>query len=290
MVDIEKIEKLLDKQWNDETAPHLKHNFVLRSNRMGCGYCPNDFEVTRDKNYNYFTLHILFSGCSLFNIAGEEFLLKKGDAFIITAGEEHRYCNYENSKLGYIWIEFEGDSCKELINFFKRNGIHCIDAQNTGKMAEKLVEILKYVKEEENLNLFELSAMQYALEMYLLEAIDKQPQNNMPAIIAQAFEHLSANFASDIQITALAKMLHVSHTYLTREFKRYVGVSPRKYLVLKRVEHACMLLDTTDYSCAQIALECGFYDATHFHRTFTKMMQKTPHSDRKRAARGNKVV
>ncbi len=286
MIEIEKIESLFGKPWGDEFAPHLKHNFVLRSNRMGCGYCPNDFEVTRDKNYNYFTLHILFSGCSLFNIAGKEFLLKKGDAFIITAGEEHRYCNYENSKLGYIWIEFEGESCKGLINFFKHNGIRYIDSQNTDKMAEKLVEILQYVKQTKDINLFELSAMQYALEMYLLEAINEQPQNTMPVIVAQAFEYLSANFASEVQITELAKTLHVSHTYLTREFKRCVGVSPRQYLVLKRVEHACMLLDTTDYPCSQIAIECGFYDATHFHRTFAKMMQKTPRSYRKRATRG----
>ncbi|MSS89745.1 AraC family ligand binding domain-containing protein [Eisenbergiella porci] len=54
---------------------------------MGCGFQESFFQINRDNSYPYFTVHFLSDGCGLFHIAGENYLLKKGDAFIIPAGE-----------------------------------------------------------------------------------------------------------------------------------------------------------------------------------------------------------
>jgi hypothetical protein len=113
---------------------------------MGCTACPKDFVITRSSDYAHFTLHIVYSGCSFLHVAGRDFLLKKGDAFIIAPGEGHTYRNAENSDLGFIWIEFCADNCKELLSYFGANGIHTIDSAYTEKIAERLADILFFVK------------------------------------------------------------------------------------------------------------------------------------------------
>ncbi|OQC30298.1 MAG: Transcriptional activator NphR [Verrucomicrobia bacterium ADurb.Bin070] len=49
-----------------------------------------------------------------------------------------------------------------------------------------------------------------------------------------------------------------------------------------RINAACRLLTETDHSVTGIAGEVGFYDQSHFSRTFTRLMGLSPLKYRKR--------
>ena len=120
--------------------------FIIRASRMGCGYEESFFCVQRNADYPYFTVHFLFDGCGFFHIAGKDYLLKKGDAFIITAGNAHTYSNYSGDPLGLVWIELAIPGQQELSGFFKMNHIHTLDAAHTEKPLAQLISIIKAQK------------------------------------------------------------------------------------------------------------------------------------------------
>jgi len=81
---------------------------------------------------------------------------------------------------------------------------------------------------------------------------------------------------SNISSHDLAKACHLSRSHFARAFKRTVGVSPHRWLLLRRVDKAKMLLATPRYPLAQIAMHCGFSDQPHFTRIFKTLTGSTP--------------
>lgn len=60
-----------------------------------------------------------------------------------------------------------------------------------------------------------------------------------------------------------------------RLFKQYTGLTPNNYIILKRIEESKTLLQTDD-DLLGVAIQSGFYDATHFSKHFKKITGVTP--------------
>nr|MDJ0889072.1 helix-turn-helix transcriptional regulator [Desulfobacterales bacterium] len=62
---------------------------------------------------------------------------------------------------------------------------------------------------------------------------------------------------------------------LIRRFKAATGITPHAYRMNCRIEQGRALL-RQDGDIADIALACGFFDQSHFHRYFKAMTTVTP--------------
>lgn len=312
----ERIKNVLNSSYH-LSVPPINDNFLFHVIRAGCNYFVEDFEITRDNDYPYYTVHFVFDGCGIFHISKKEHLLKKGDAFIIYPGEAHDYGNYNQSSLGLLWIELSGSNCKELFSYLLSNHQYVFKNVSTEKAGQQLIDILEYlttdIKEKANndvnnlearkndpniddrninatnidvsnnnilyspeINKYELSSKVYTFIMYLLNLMTGIPQKNTPALIVKALSYIDENFTNQIQIRDIAGNLHISHTYLTKLFQKNVGVTPIKYVNMKRIEYACYLLQNTDLSCETISEKTGIYDNAYFHKMFKSVKGMTP--------------
>ncbi|WP_044297523.1 AraC family transcriptional regulator [Robinsoniella peoriensis] len=258
------------------SSPPANDNFLFHVIRAGCSYFDEDFEIIRDNNYPYYTVHFVFDGCGIFHISKKEHLLKKGDAFIIFPGEAHDYSNYSHSSLGLLWIELSGSNCKELFSYLLSNNQYVFKNVSTEKAGQQLLDILEYLSPPVTINKYELSSKIYTFIMYLLDLMTGIPTKNTPALIVKALTYIDENFTGQIQIRDIADNLHISHTYLTKLFQKNVGVTPVKYINMKRIEYACYLLQNTDLSCESISDKTGIYDNAYFHKMFKSVKGMTP--------------
>ena len=255
--------------------------FLIWANRMGCAYGITDFFIQRDSDYPFFTVHFILDGCGFFHVAGKDYLLKKGDAFLISAGEEHLYRNYSQEPLSLLWIELSPSACTELFQYFKTNEVHTIEALYTEIPIATLIKIQQRLREDSSVSPFDLSAMYYSFLVQLMESVSVVPKRDLPPLVTETLHYINQHLTEDIQICTLSKNLHVSHTYLTRTFRQYMGTAPLSYVNLKRLEYACHLLLHTTHSCEEIADKIGYYDASHFHRMFKKQFGCSPTAYRK---------
>lgn len=87
--------------------------------------------------------------------------------------------------------------------------------------------------------------------------------------ILPAVEYIDDHFTEQhIDCDDLAQLCNISHTYMTKLFQKRFGVSPNKYISLKKLEYACELLKTKQYSVSEIAEMTGFSNQYYFSRVF----------------------
>lgn len=93
----------------------------------------------------------------------------------------------------------------------------------------------------------------------------------------QALQLIENNYLhKDFFISDIARELHISDVYLRRLFKRETAVSPKQYLLQKRIQKAVSLLGTDYFSIADIARQSGFNDPKYFSVAFKKTIGISP--------------
>ena len=105
----------------------------------------------------------------------------------------------------------------------------------------------------------------------------------------RVFAHVEANLCRRIPIRELARLLNLSASHFCRAFKCTLGVSPRDYVLRRRIEVAQGLMLTTSEPLSSIAVRCGMCDQPHFTRSFHRLVGETPYLWR-RARQGSLQV
>lgn len=96
--------------------------------------------------------------------------------------------------------------------------------------------------------------------------------------------HIDIHYHEDYDLAKLARIAGFSRNHFCRLFEKSLGQAPRTYYRGCQVEHAIVLLQTTDLKAIDIAQQCGFCDQTQMARWFWDLRQINP-SDVRSAAR-----
>ncbi len=107
-----------------------------------------------------------------------------------------------------------------------------------------------------------------------------QPENGpkakvSPLQIQKIKYYIEDHFRRNFSLAELSREVSISSFHLIRQFKRYTGLSPYQYLRNFRIEQAKKMLKKSA-SLANVAVEVGFYDQSHFHKNFMKIVGTTP--------------
>lgn len=86
---------------------------------------------------------------------------------------------------------------------------------------------------------------------------------------------LKEDLSKDLSLDSLAARLAANPYTLIRHFKAVTGLTPHAYRMNCRIERARQLLRAGG-DIAETALDCGFFDQSHFHRHFKAMTTVTP--------------
>lgn len=89
-------------------------------------------------------------------------------------------------------------------------------------------------------------------------------------------DYIEANLGDDLSIAMLARIADRSLHHFSEAFRQSTGTPPHRYIIIRRIERAKILLLSTDLPIAQIALAVGFASQSHFGATFRAMTGVTP--------------
>lgn len=101
-------------------------------------------------------------------------------------------------------------------------------------------------------------------------------------LLHQIFTFVEQNFTADCDLSKLSHEIGYSYSYLSRCFKKSTGISFNTYVNQYRISHACYLLNNTNHSILQCALDSGFGSLRNFNRNFTENVGMTPSEYRKK--------
>lgn len=105
--------------------------------------------------------------------------------------------------------------------------------------------------------------------------------------VIMTMDYIYDNLHSKINETEIAEYVSLSPSYISRLFKREVGVSLSTYIAVKRVETAQNMLKYSSYPPADIGNYLAFASHSHFISVFRKYTGMTPNEFRKKYYRDN---
>jgi len=94
--------------------------------------------------------------------------------------------------------------------------------------------------------------------------------------VESAKSYIFENFSQDISLQELATHCLVSPFHFSRIFKAFMNMSPYQYLAEVRLNHAKVLLTTTEQSILDISYACGFNSPEHFATAYRHRYRLPP--------------
>ncbi len=240
---------------------------------------PEYLKVEKNVNFSYpphihqcFEVILLKKGTMTVTIDGKEYTLSEKEAVIVFPNQIHSLHSLESEHALCIFSP-------EIVKMFS---VKCV---------ETVPENSKFVFNDTMRGLFEMltdntSKMFKKGVLYLIcDAFDKNTtykarESDKKDLLHRIFIFVDKNFNKNCSLNLLANQLGYNYSYLSRYFRKIVGISFNAYVKNYRLNHACYLLKNTKSSVMQCALDSGFETIRSFNRDFKEYFKTTPNEYR----------
>lgn len=243
-------------------------------------FCENGYHLVREDYDSLLVTHIL-SGTFTFVKDGRPISAHAGETVLLDCYRPHEY--YTETRFESVWAHVGGANSYELfreIESTQGNLLRCRDAQRVEKLLFRLHDVLRGGAPASEAD---MSLDIYKLFYELLHPVGtsggrrEAHEDELHALRQYIFEHLD----EPLSVDALARRVHMSASHFSKVFKRETGFSPYEYVLTARLNKAKDLLQNTDFSVFDIALETGFNSESNFICFFTDHVGVSPGRFRK---------
>lgn len=113
--------------------------------------------------------------------------------------------------------------------------------------------------------------------------------NEYSPLIKKCIEQIRFYYQDPLSLESLANQCAVSASYLSTQFHKETGATVIEYIHNTRMQHAILLLNSTQHSITEIANLSGFSDSNYFTRIFKKRMGMSPKAYRAFIQQNNEI-
>lgn len=222
-----------------------------------------------------YILHYITDGKGLFN--GSHF--DKSCGLLVVPGAREYMEALPDGDYEMYWIMFRGAGAKEILQLC---GLPSYNSVFKFDKTRECADIIQNALDRaEPLNAYEETSIMTSA-FYRILALHLQSKDNSDEIssdIAQKMRiYIDNCYHLSISVEEFAKKNSISRNYLYTLFKKEYGISPKEYLMNKRIEKAKQLLQDSskNFSVSEAAFAVGFDDPLYFSRVFRKKTGYSP--------------
>ena len=232
--------------------------------------------------HSTFSIGVNKEGVSIYINSDKNYTLDKNMISIMNPNAVHS-CNSCTEVLNeYYMMYLDKDWCRDIqksinadVEEFVHVSEHILEDETVYieflKLCEQLFSQNSYLDKEDELINFLIKFFSLYIEKNTNEIVDAKFEK----IVA----YLDKNYKDNISLDELSKMFDLNTFYIIRLFKSQINLTPRSYLLNVKINRAKEFLKD-GYSIVDTALECGFFDQSHFHKNFFKIVATTPNEYR----------
>ena len=234
----------------------------------------------RPKGRLDYQLLYIVSGKGHFYFHGEDRVVYAGRMVLIQPRQEQRYEYFGEDKPEVYWVHFTGSDVKNILRSYNipmDDPIFYSGASSTySYLFKEMIHELQNCKTGYE----DLLAMYLRQIFLLVQRTRLEERPTVSTYIQEEMEfarrYFNEHYNEPISIQEYAESRNMSVCYFQRNFKQIVKHTPMQYLLTIRVNNAASLLETTDYSMAEIAAIVGYEDPLYFSRLFRKIKGVSP--------------
>ena len=231
------------------------------------------------------------SGLLTVSISGESYIGKAGDAFVVSPGNLHLMgsqtgiVDYFTFLFPLKYISFRtddmlDDKLLEPLN----NGQLMISPRvkdSAKELCEQLIDIYMAENDETESKITaqiktKIILLQFILEMWKKGYVIENDTSGRNIVEKEMVSYIQQNFTGKISLKEFGKQFHLSEKYISRYFKEHFHITLSQYITYLRLENAKQLLQDTDLSVTETAMQSGYQNVSYFIRSFKKTYGISP--------------
>lgn len=246
---------------------------------LHCGLETKESHHLEPGSVDRYVFSYLVEGEGFYTLKNREYVIRKGDAYLIPPSEIFHQQNNPKNPYRYYYVAMYGSACKDM---FERAGLSAacpVLPLGSPFVEERMKEIFDLVAENTFSSIARANVVFFQIMCHLFSL---RPDNNRPhdlsknVYIEQVQWFVQNNYFYNITCQDIADYLHVNRTYLSSLFKEGYGASIKSYIDEYRIHQANNLLLNTDLSVSKVADKTGFGDPASFYRQFKSKMGLSP--------------
>lgn len=238
---------------------------------------------TRNNIFSYLFL-VVVKGSGSFSYQGKTFTIHAGDCVFVDCHEPYSHESSANDPWTLTWVHFYGTHFCDFYHYYTELGFpFCFHPSDLSGILNTL-SCLYQVHEEKNA-LTEILSNKYLTDLVTAAFLENRQEEESGSIrkkLELIREYLMSHYNEKISLDQLSAVFFISKYHLSREYKRYFGVTLMNDLNSMRLSKAKSLLRFSDESVERIAEQCGFGDSAYFIRVFKAAENLTPYSYRRK--------
>ena len=118
--------------------------------------------------------------------------------------------------------------------------------------------------------------LQFILEMWKKGFVIENDTSGRNIVEKEMVSYIQQNFTGKISLKEFGKQFHLSEKYISRYFKEHFHITLSQYITYLRLENAKQLLQDTDFSVTETAMQSGYQNVSYFIRSFKKTYGISP--------------
>jgi len=106
---------------------------------------------------------------------------------------------------------------------------------------------------------------------------DNKKAQNSTSKIYRSIQYIEENcYKKEFSLLDAVKKSYISETYFRKIFEKEYGISPKKYVIKRRIKYATSLIISGYYTLQEVSELCGYNDYKHFSVEFKKVIGVSP--------------
>ncbi len=277
--------------WDDEICTK---SFVVLDGDVTCE-CKNIVYPVEKRlifhSHDGYEILLIQNGELVLYNEGDAQLLTRGDLVLIDEFEFHRASLQTREVYDRVVINVRRAKVRSL-STEKTDLLSCFNSRSDSKLhtihleeaeIEKFGESAKRLESALNDRRFgsdiladsALTELLVQINRLTQKSVSQEREQMMPDAVARAFTYIENHIADDLSIPVLERELKYNGTYLSRCFKKTLGMSIQKYIIAKRISVAQKLLKEGD-TPYNVCFLAGFSNYSNFSRTFHQLIGMSP--------------
>lgn len=273
-----------------KSNPDIFTQLTLKD-QLFCYYqCPQKEKILRlYSNHNQLTFTI--SGKRIIQHGDKRWVLSSDQGFLVKRGAFHQELPHDFTDWKVLVLYLKDNYLKNILEEFRQY----LRLNNLPKVSVDMVQQFKINNQIQNCyksllpyfdnpKLLPDSIFEGKFKELLFNILAHLDNSHILAYINQIsgnylipiWEVMEANYFYNLKISEFAEISNRSTSTFRRDFEAYYGITPGKWLTIKRLEKARLLLSSSEKSIGDITFECGFENVSHFSRIFKKKFNLTP--------------
>ncbi|MBQ7011809.1 MAG: helix-turn-helix domain-containing protein [Clostridia bacterium] len=268
-----------EDRFYSHTRPY-KTTDPLYVESMGKTYPDKDYYVERKRDgntlFSVYVFEYVISGKGYIECDGETYTVSEGDLYLLGDQLSHKYYADKDDPFEKTWINVRGRLPAALLDAYGCNKPVVIRHTDASAVFERL-----RLGAQSDVGYDQWHTLAAVCLTELVVALSDSDNKGADCLEEKIKFYIDSKPRANVTVASLAEIFHLSQPYLISIFHKRFGITPKQYILQKKMEAAKKLLAKGNSPINEISDILGFSSPYHFSAAFKRITGETPFKYRK---------